>query len=62
MSSGVTLVVSGRDNPLTIDPDMSFYKTLYKRHTNFSSVIDKLTLQTKPVNNGSSTDASRDQG
>lgn len=54
MSSGVTLVVSGRDNPLTIDPDMSFFKTLYKRHTNFSSVIDKLTLQTKPVNNGSS--------
>ena len=54
MSSGVTLVVSGRDNPLTIDPDMSFFKTLYKRHTNFSSVIDKLTLQNKPVNNGSS--------
>ena len=55
MSSGVTLVVSGRDNPLTIDPDMSFFKTLYKRHTNFSSVIDKLTLQNRPVNNGIST-------
>ena len=54
MSSGVTLVVSGRDNPLTIDPDVSFFKTLYKRHTNFSSVIDKLTLQTRPANNGSS--------
>ena len=55
MSPGVTLVVAGRDNPLSIDPDISFFKTLYKRHTNFSSVIDKLTLQTRPANNGTST-------
>jgi hypothetical protein len=55
MSPGVTLVVAGRDNPLNIDPDVSFFKTLYKRHTNFSSVIDKLTLQTRPANNGTST-------
>ena len=55
MSPGVTLVVAGRDNPLSIDPDLSFFKTLYKRHTNFSSVIDKLTLQTRPANNGTST-------
>ena len=55
MSSGVTLVAAGRDNPLNIDPDFTFFSTVYKRHTNFSSVIDRLNINTKPSNNGSST-------
>ena len=55
MSSGVTLVAAGRDNPLNIDPDFTFFSTVFKRHTNFSSVIDRLNVNTKPSNNGSST-------
>ena len=55
MSSGVTLVAAGRDNPLNIDPDFTFFGTVFKRHTNFSSVIDRLNINTKPSNNGSST-------
>ena len=55
MSSGVTLVAAGRDNPLNIDPDFTFFSTVFKRHTNFSSVIDRLNINTKPSNNGSST-------
>ena len=55
MSSGVTLVAAGRDNPLNIDPDFTFFSTVFKRHTNFSSVIDRLNINNKPSNNGSST-------
>ena len=57
MSGGIAqLVALGKqDNHLVGNPEISFFKSTYKRHTNFSQTVNKQVIQNVPKNNGSST-------
>lgn len=46
----MSLLASGaQDHYLNITPEMSYFKQVYKRHTNFSMESFRLTFTTKPV-------------
>jgi hypothetical protein len=56
MSGGITQLVAigAQDVHLVGNPEVSFFKSSYRRHTNFSHVIDRQTIQGNPANNGTS--------
>lgn len=43
------LATGAQDHYINITPDMSYFKQVYKRHTNFSMESFRLTFTTKPV-------------
>ena len=51
MSGGITQLVSQgiQDKVLVGDPQVSFFKTNYKRHTNFSQSVDRLIIKGNPA-------------
>ena len=57
MSGGISQLVAigAQDAHLVGSPQVSFYKASYKRHTNFTHVIDRQVIQGNPTNNGMST-------
>lgn len=50
MSGGVTqlLAVGAQDVYLTNDPEVSFFRSNYKRYTHFSQSVERQTIQTNP--------------
>lgn len=57
MSSGITQLISigAQDVHLTGKPEISYFKTSYQRHSNFSHVIHRQTINGTIYNNGMST-------
>jgi len=57
MSGGITQLVAlgAQDSHLVGNPEVSFFQSSYKRHTNFSSVIERQVIQNTPANNGLSS-------
>lgn len=57
MSGGITQLVAigAQDAHLVGNPEVSFFRSNYKRHTNFAHVVERQTLQGNPVNGGIST-------
>ena len=57
MSGGITqlVAVGAQDTHLVGNPEVSFFQSSYKRHTNFSSVIERQVIQNTPANNGLSS-------
>jgi hypothetical protein len=57
MSGGITqlVAVGAQDTHLVGSPEVSFFQSSYKRHTNFSSVIERQVIQNTPANNGLSS-------
>jgi hypothetical protein len=57
MSGGITQLVSVgvQDRYLIGNPEVSFFKTNYRRHTNFSQCVDNLAIQGNPTASGIST-------
>ena len=51
MSGGITqlVAVGAQDVHLVGDPQVSFFRTVYKRHTNFSHVVSRQVLQGNPA-------------
>lgn len=52
-SGGITQLVAigAQDVWLTGKPEISYFQSAYKRHTNFSHVVDRQTIQGNPGNN-----------
>lgn len=57
MTGGITQLVAigAQDSHLVGDPQVSFFHSNYKRHTNFSHTLDKQVLQGNPSENNIST-------
>ena len=57
MSGGITQLVAigAQDAHLVGDPQVSFFRSTYKRHTNFSHVVDRQIIQGNPSPGGIST-------
>jgi len=57
MSGGITQLVAigAQDAHLVGDPQVSFFRSNYKRHTNFAHVVDRGTIQGNPVASGMSS-------
>jgi hypothetical protein len=57
MSGGITqlVAVGAQDTHLVGSPEVSFFQSSYKRHTNFSSVIERQVIQNTPTANGLSS-------
>ena len=57
MSGGITQLVAigAQDAHLVGDPQVSFFKSTYKRHTNFSMVTERQVIQGNVSNDGMST-------
>ena len=57
MSGGISQLVAqgAQDVHLVGDPQVSFFRSTYKRHTNFSQVRQRQTIQGNPAANGMST-------
>ena len=57
MSGGITqlVAVGAQDSHLVGSPEVSFFQSSYKRHTNFSSVIERQVIQNTPAANGLSS-------
>lgn len=57
MSGGITALVAtgAQDVHLVGDPEVSFFRSNYKRHTNFSQVRHRQIIQGNPAANGMST-------
>ena len=57
MSGGITQLVAigAQDAHLVGDPQVSFFRSVYKRHTNFSHVVDRQIIQGNPSRGGIST-------
>jgi hypothetical protein len=57
MSGGITQLVAigAQDAHLVGNPEVSFFRSTYRRHTNFSQVVDRQIIQGNPANNGMST-------
>ena len=57
MSGGITQLVAigAQDAHLVGSPEVSFFRSNYKRHTNFAHVVERQTIQGNPVANGLST-------
>jgi hypothetical protein len=57
MSGGITqlVAVGAQDTHLVGNPEVSFFQSSYKRHTNFSSVIERQVIQNTPADNGLSS-------
>ena len=57
MSGGITQLVAmgAQDAHLVGNPEVSFFQSSFKRHSNFSSVIERQVIQNVPANNGLSS-------
>jgi hypothetical protein len=57
MSGGITqlVAVGAQDVHLVGNPEVSFFQSSYKRHSNFSSVVERQVIQNVPANNGLSS-------
>ena len=57
MSGGISQLVAigAQDAFLTGNPEISFFRSTYKRHTNFSHVTTRQVIQGNPSNNAMST-------
>jgi len=57
MSGGITqlVAVGAQDAHLVGNPEVSFFQSSYKRHSNFSSVIERQVIQNTPARNGLSS-------
>lgn len=64
MSGGIAQLVAigAQDVHLTSDPEVSFFRSVYKRHTNFSTVLDYETIEGNPGNNNMSTVTLKNKG
>jgi hypothetical protein len=49
------VAVGAQDTHLVGNPEVSFFQSSYKRHTNFSSVIERQVIQNTPAANGLSS-------
>ena len=56
MSGGITQLVAigAQDAFLTGKPQVSFFNSVHKRHTNFAQVCHRQVIQGNPTNNGTS--------
>lgn len=57
MSGGIAqlVAVGAQDAHLVGKPEVSFFQSMYKRHTNFSHVVERQLIQGNVSNNGMST-------
>jgi hypothetical protein len=57
MSGGITQLVAigAQDVHLVGNPEVSFFRSTYKRHTNFSQTVERQVIQGNVSNNGTST-------
>lgn len=57
MSGGLAelVAIGAQDAHIVGNPEISFFQSSYKRHSNFSSVIEREVIQGVPKNNGFST-------
>lgn len=57
MSGGIAQLVAigAQDAHLVGTPEISFFRSSYKRHTNFSKTVDRQVIQGNPSENGMST-------
>ena len=57
MSGGITQLVAigAQDAHLVGQPEVSFFRSNYKRHTNFAHVVERQTIQGNPSTGGMST-------
>ena len=57
MSGGITQLVAigAQDAHIVGDPQVSFFRSLYKRHTNFAHVVERQVIQGNPSRGGIST-------
>src|SRR6056300_111918 len=57
MSGGITqlVAVGAQDSHLVGNPEVSFFQSSYKRHSNFSSVIERQVIQNTPARKGLSS-------
>jgi len=57
MSGGITqlVAVGAQDTHLVGNPEVSFFQSSYKRHSNFSSVIERQVIQNTPAASGLSS-------
>lgn len=57
MSGGITQLVAigAQDAHIVGNPEVSFFRSSFKRHTNFSSVIERQVIQNSPSNGGLSS-------
>ena len=57
MSGGITQLVAigAQDAHLVGDPQVSFFRSVYKRHTNFAHVVERQVIQGNPSPGGIST-------
>ena len=57
MSGGITQLVAigAQDVHLVGDPEISFFRSTYRRHTNFAQTVERQVIQGNPASNGMST-------
>src|SRR6056300_366640 len=57
MSGGIAQLVAigAQDAHIVGKPEVSFFRSNYKRHTNFAQTVEKQVIQGNPVSNGMST-------
>ena len=57
MSGGIAqlVAVGAQDAHLVGSPEISFFRSTYKRHTNFSQTVERQVIQGNVANNGMST-------
>ena len=57
MSGGIAQLVAigAQDAHLVGQPEVSFFRSNYKRHTNFAQTVERQTIQGNPSANGMST-------
>jgi hypothetical protein len=54
MSGGITqlIAIGAQDTHIVGNPEVSFFRSTYRRHTNFSQVVDRQTIQGNPNSGG----------
>ena len=57
MSGGIAqlVAVGAQDAHLVGQPEVSFFRSNYKRHTNFAQTVERQVIQGNPTANGMST-------
>jgi hypothetical protein len=57
MSGGIAqlVAVGAQDAHIVGNPEVSFFRSTYKRHTNFAQTVEKQVIQGNPATNGMST-------
>jgi hypothetical protein len=57
MSGGIAqlVAVGAQDAHLVGQPEVSFFRSNYKRHTNFAQTVERQVIQGNPAANGMST-------